>query len=989
MKIRHVLSAFLLAHLVLACQSDDPTIDPTPTPTRPANPTYDFGGNAQLRPEVVVLPAEASDHVMMSETKLVFPRSGNEWLLSAPAGTPLVGGRRHSVFASNNALGFMRKIRSTSADASTITVETERATLPEIITGDFELATPDGVLTPISPVGLDLDALYFSDWVGIDPKDCDDNGVCVVSPDDGNGPPPFASSTPAAFHLFPPAPPALPVGSRIFPAAPSLSATSTENADADATFQAEMQAAGPEAFLSTLTDLVAATSKVREVKEKGIKSYSEVELKKLLAIAAKNIEEEGNLEAAQAMRDLSSVLLSPDFAALGTAAAKAEGPPGLQPLGLWDAVSNSFKKVVDVISKPFRALLSTDATLTLPTLGHKKEDPWEFKFIEIKDKEKTIGPTVLSLTANARLEAHAYLATKARIKGSMPSVNEIDFAAWLEGDLGAGAKVLADAEVAVKSKPTDEDAKALAKIPEKSKTPWQKRIVSLGPFAGPNLGPIPTTFRVNFDAKCDWELKAKINAELEAGVSASVKLGAQYKAGKWSGIGDFDWQKDFKAQLTLGGGAQVRCGVEPSVAWLIGDAVGPNITAFGGLKAGLSYEESCQDAKSTSPDSTIDLGLSAFVELGIGGKVQIFGVDLAEIGPLNIYENEWPLLSKQWQFPGGGFGYCSAGCGGFGSTCCNDTECSAGLTCDPAVGKCDCDSGIQCGDACCASGEVCVDNACTKQAVACAQFQQVPATVNNAGCDAKKTCPTSCKYASGPSGYYLIKPNASKPAFQVLCDKTLDGGGWTLVGFEPKGDPSPGTSTGIMAQLWQESAGVDPVALSKTTKAGFIGPRFSFPSNYSEARLTWCADAATMKYQRFTTSADLFANTLANKPNASTSGDPLSGPDQMLKLTNFSSNDTSLLALVKNPDDAGFCRAYAGSLIPGDTSWAVKQRAESSNACGCNSGGWQGTGSYYGGKGTSGNNDGCDPQGGGWAGTADNSVKKGGINTNEFYFWIR
>ena len=109
----------------------------------------------------------------------------------------------------------------------------------------------------------------------------------------------------------------------------------------------------------------------------------------------------------------------------------------------------------------------------------------------------------------------------------------------------------------------------------------------------------------------------------------------------------------------------------------------------------------------------------------------------------------------------------------------------------------------------------------------------------------------------------------------------------------------------------------------------------------------------------------------------------------MVQLSNFSSNDAELNKQLANPSDAALCRAYAGAAIPGDTSWAVKQKLESSNVCGCNSMGWQGTGSYYGGKGGGGNNDGCSSWGGGWAGTAGNGVQKGGVNTNTTFFWVR
>merc|ERR1712146_810014 len=50
----------------------------------------------------------------------------------------------------------------------------------------------------------------------------------------------------------------------------------------------------------------------------------------------------------------------------------------------------------------------------------------------------------------------------------------------------------------------------------------------------------------------------------------------------------------------------------------------------------------------------------------------------------------------------------------------------------------------------------------------------------------------------------------------------------------------------------------------------------------------------------------------------------------------------------------------------GDTCWGVIPKSSSHRLCGCNSGGWEGYGIYYGGYKQ--NNDGCDGQGGGFAG---------------------
>lgn len=978
MKIRHLLSSLLLVQLVAACGSDTPSGSDQPaTSTRPENPTYNFGGTAQLRPETVVLPAAATDNVTVSDNKLVFPKTGNEWMLTLPAGTPLAGERRKNVFTSNNAFGVLRKTRSVHDDGGTITVETEPATLQDIITGDFEVSTPDGQVTFINPVGSDYDK-FFPGWGAVDPTTCGDDGLCIPLPDDGSGPP--SDPAPSPGYAYKPVNP--------------LAIAADLPGDPREALKAQILAAGPDYLESVLTDLLAWSSQVREVREKGIAAYSESDLKKLFAISVHNLEMQDNPKAAASMKALGDYLLGPNGLALRKAMTTGDwgSAPGLAPQGFWDVVSSPFRAVVDFVVDTIADLLSVDATVRIDSIGLRKEKAFNLQFLDIKDAKKNLGSNVsVSLSASANAMVWAYLSPSAHVKGSF--VKGVEFSAWLQGEIGAGAIAKAAAEVTLASEfPDDKDedvAEELAKNPEKSKSPWRKKILAIGPIGGPSIGPVPTTFQVDVYLKCDWELKAKVDAEAEAALKTTAKLGAEYKNGNWSKISEFTWEKTFQTKLTMGGGATLRCGAEPQVSWLVGGLAGPSISAFGGLKAELSYEESCDEAKTSSPDVAVDFGLSAFVDVGVGGKIQFLDLDLAEIGPLKIFGDEWSLYSKKWEFDGAGFGFCSSSCGAFGDDCCVGSTCTGGLTCNTSVGKCNCASGVSCGGACCDSGELCSNNKCVQPALACAQFKAPSNTVLNAGCAANNTCPASCRSVTSGSGYYLVKPSSAGPAFQVLCDMNLDGGGWTLVGYEPAGNPNPSNATGIMAQLSKESTGVDPIALSKLTSGGFIGPRFSYPLNYSEARLAWCPDDKTLKYQRFTTTADLFANTLANQPNATSAGAPLSGPNQMVKLTNFSSNDAALLALLKNTDDAAFCRAYAGSLIPGDTSWGVKQRAESSNECGCNGQSWAGTGSYYGGKGGGGNNDACTAQGGGWAGTAGNGVQKGGINTNALYFWVR
>ena len=103
-------------------------------------------------------------------------------------------------------------------------------------------------------------------------------------------------------------------------------------------------------------------------------------------------------------------------------------------------------------------------------------------------------------------------------------------------------------------------------------------------------------------------------------------------------------------------------------------------------------------------------------------------------------------------------------------------------------------------------------------------------------------------------------------------------------------------------------------------------------------------------------------------------------------LSEFQSNDALLNQQVATPDSARFCRARTSTIRPGDTSWGVKGANEANFDCGCNSGGWAGVGSYYGGAE---NCTLCDCYGGGWSGTAGNGVQKGGINKHTFYLWVR
>ena len=78
------------------------------------------------------------------------------------------------------------------------------------------------------------------------------------------------------------------------------------------------------------------------------------------------------------------------------------------------------------------------------------------------------------------------------------------------------------------------------------------------------------------------------------------------------------------------------------------------------------------------------------------------------------------------------------------------------------------------------------------------------------------------------------------------------------------------------------------------------------------------------------------------------------------------------------PAEALFCKACSASsdAKPGDSCWGVLPISDTRRSCGCNSGGWQGSGVYYGGEG---NCNQCGCWGGAFAGHRENGEQKGGL----------
>ena len=308
-------------------------------------------------------------------------------------------------------------------------------------------------------------------------------------------------------------------------------------------------------------------------------------------------------------------------------------------------------------------------------------------------------------------------------------------------------------------------------------------------------------------------------------------------------------------------------------------------------------------------------------------------------------------------------------------------------------------NGFDCQGSCCPYGNLCSDGLCVSPPTSCMSFTT---TVRDGGVCVTDPCPKTCleirdAVANAQSGTYLVDPDGvgGAAAFPVRCDMDYDGGGWTLVAHERAGNPDPAWTSGALQYLARDSG--NDTTLASGAADGIIGVRFPYGTTYGSARFNWCDPTRQDNlFARFDTPEGLFVDT--RRDCDTSAGDPLAacafyegpGGQNTIALSRFETNDAFLQGQVPTEDDARFCRAatLSPSYRPGDTSWALKGPVDDYFECGCNSGGWAGVGTYYGGE-PDGTQSICIGWGGGFAGSVTYGWQKGGINSNQLHIWIR
>jgi hypothetical protein len=117
----------------------------------------------EVAPEVVVTPPDLVDEVIVEPDALVFGIEQAQAVAEAfPVGAPVVGDRAQGRLdaSSGNPLGFLRKVTAVRTDGDFVVVDTEPATLPDIMTGTVSQTFDPAESLPVEFGDLPVESFF-------------------------------------------------------------------------------------------------------------------------------------------------------------------------------------------------------------------------------------------------------------------------------------------------------------------------------------------------------------------------------------------------------------------------------------------------------------------------------------------------------------------------------------------------------------------------------------------------------------------------------------------------------------------------------------------------------------------------------------------------------------------------------------------------------------------------------------------------------------
>jgi cysteine-rich repeat protein len=297
--------------------------------------------------------------------------------------------------------------------------------------------------------------------------------------------------------------------------------------------------------------------------------------------------------------------------------------------------------------------------------------------------------------------------------------------------------------------------------------------------AGPVI--VVLTFTAQVDIECGFQAQAlfKGSQTWENTSTFTTTLTTDLSTGAISFYKEpaFSGKDSRHGDVSSSGSVVVACGVIPRFNVFAYDTVGVSLGVRGSLAVTGTGTSVCPNkALDSTPDMDVTAKLDASAGLQVGLRIQTpgssylglegekLGVDL---GPIEVWNDLWPLAELEWNFPGKGLGYCTPTCenkkqdtssdgsketdvdcgGGVcgqcaeGSKCTKSSDCEGGVNCNKNTKLCGvslCEDGardgtesdIDCGGAKCAP---CADGKKCSAATDCASTFCGPDTTKCAG----------------------------------------------------------------------------------------------------------------------------------------------------------------------------------------------------------------------------------------------------------------